>query len=305
MLESLLPILVYFLVGIVLRRSGLADAKDAAFLFRLILFVTLPALVFGTISATALTRHLVLLPLTGLAVNLACMGAALTYARAASLPSRDVGLLLLGAAVTNGIFHFTFVSAALGERALAEAILVDLGNAIFVATFAYAAASYYGDMQRASIFSSIAKTLRSPIFVALALALFFSLSERRPPVLADRILSPLAALTLPLTITALGISFSNVSLEDPLPVRTVLLRMPLGLAVGFLFTWLFGFEGRAAIVVLVAAGAPIGFSSVTLASVAKLDSAKAVGALSLSVAIGLVSTPLLLWIGLRWFGDSS
>jgi hypothetical protein len=298
--ESLLPIFVYFLVGIILRRSGMASGSEAAFLFRFVLYVTLPALVFQTISEATLTRDLVLLPVSGLAVNLICMSAAIVYARAASLPTRASGVLVLGAAITNGVFVFSFVLMALGPEALAEAILVDLGNAVFVATFAYSAAGYFGSSRRASLTASLFRTFRSPLFIALAMALICALSEIKPPVMATRVLSPLGAATIPLTIVALGISFSNVTLRDPLPVRTVLLRMPLGLAAGCFFVWLFGFTGATATVVLVAAASPIGFSSVTLASVARLDTEQAVAALSLSVAVGLASTTLLLWAGQRW-----
>lgn len=298
--ESLLPILVYFLIGIVLRQSGIAGGSEAAFLFRFILHVTLPALVFQAIAGVALTRDLILLPVSGLAVNLICMSAAIVYARASSLSARASGVLVLGAAITNGVFVFTFVLMALGPEALAEAILVDLGNALFVATFAYSAAGYFGSSGRASLTSSLFRTFRSPLFIALAIALVCALGEIKPPAMATRILSPLGAATIPLTIVALGISFSNVTLRDPLPVRTVLLRMPLGLAAGVFLIWLFGFTGATATVVLVAAASPIGFSSVTLASVARLDTEQAVAALSLSVAVGLASTTLLLWAGQRW-----
>jgi predicted permease len=298
--ESLLPILVYFLVGMVLRQSGIAGGSEAAFLFRFILYVTLPALVFQAISAATLTRDLILLPVSGLAINLICMSAAIVYARATSLSTRESGVLVLGAAITNGVFVFTFVLMALGPEALAEAILVDLGNALFVATFAYSAAGYFGNSRKASLTSSLFKTLRSPLFIALAIALVCALGEIKPPDMATRILSPLGAATIPLTIVALGIAFSNVTLRDPLPVRTVLLRMPLGLAAGVFLVWLFGFTGATATVVLVAAASPIGFSSVTLASVARLDTEQAVAALSLSVAVGMASTTLLLWAGQRW-----
>lgn len=298
--ESLLPILAYFLIGIILRRSGMASDSEAAFLFRFILYVTLPALVFQAISGATLTRELFMLPVSGLAINLICMSAAIVYARAASLSPRASGVLVLGAAITNGVFVFSFVLMALGPEALAEAILVDLGNAVFVATFAYSAAGYFGSSRRASLAASLFRTIRSPLFIALAVALVCALGEIKPPVMATRVLSPLGAATIPVTIVALGISFSNVTLREPLPIRTVLLRMPLGLAAGFFFVWLFGFTGVTATVVLVAAASPIGFSSVTLASVARLDTDQAVAALSLSVAVGLASTTLLLWAGQRW-----
>lgn len=303
--ESLLPILFFFLVGILLRRTGLAGGTEAAFLFRLILYVTLPALVFLAVSSAALTRELALLPLTGLAINLVCMAAAILYARVASLPPRTAGVLVLGAAVTNGVFHFAFVYTALGQEALVQAILVDLGNAVFVSTFAYSAAGWFGRPHGASVGSSVLKTLRSPLFIALAAAVAFALAGTKPPVIVERLLSPLGATTIPLTIVALGISFSNVTLRDPLPVRTVLLRMPLGFAAGLFFVWLFGFTGTTATVVLVAAAAPIGFTTVTLASVANLDTERVVAALSISVAIGLLSTTLILWAGGWWFSTVS
>jgi hypothetical protein len=228
------------------------------------------------------------------------MSAALVYARAASLPPRTAGVLVLGATVTNGVFHFAFVFSALGQEALAQSILVDLGNAVFVATFAYSAAGWFGRSHGASVGSSLLKTLRSPLFIALAAALVFALGGLRPPVIVERVLSPLGATSIPLTIVALGISFSNVTLRDPLPVRTVLLRMPVGFAAGLLLVWLFGFTGTTATVVLVAAAAPIGFTTVTLASVANLDTDRAVAALSISVAVGLISTPLILWLARGW-----
>jgi predicted permease len=298
--ESLLPILVYFLVGVVLRRSGMASDSEAAFLFRFILYVTLPALVFQAISGATLTRDLMLLPVAGLAINLTCMSVAIAYARAASLSARASGALVLGAAITNGVFVFTFVLMALGPEALAEAILVDLGNAVFVATFAYSAAGYFGSSRRATLTASLFRTFRSPLFITLAIALVCALGAIKPPVMATRVLSPLGAATIPLTMVALGISFSHVALRDPLAVRTVLLRMPLGLAAGGFFVWLFGFTGATATVVLLAAASPIGFSSVTLASVARLDTEQAVAALSLSVGVGLASTTLLLWAGQLW-----
>lgn len=299
-LEALLPILFYFLVGIALRRAGLATRAEAAFLFRLILHVTLPALVFLAISGAALTGELALLPLTALGINLVCMAAAILYARARSLPPRSAGVLVLGAAVTNGVFHFAFVLTALGQEALAQSILVDLGNAIFVSTFAYSAAGWFGRPQGAPVAASVLKTARSPLFVALAAAVVIALGGIETPVIVERVLSPLGATTIPLTIIALGISFDGVGLRDPLPIRTVLLRMPLGFVAGLFFVWLFGFTGTTALVVLVGAASPIGFSTVTLASVANLDTEQAVAALSISVAVGLVTTTLILWVGGWW-----
>jgi predicted permease len=122
------------------------------------------------------------------------------------------------------------------------------------------------------------------------------------PAIAENILSPLGSATIPLILIAVGISFSIAGLSARLTVATVLLRMLLGLITGLLIVWGFGFSGVTAAVVIVLAAAPIGFNSVSLASIGKLDTEQAAAALSVSVAIGLVSTTLLLIIALRVLG---
>ena len=79
--QSLLPIFVFFAIGIALRKARLAEREHATLLFRLVFFVTLPALAFQTISNSPLTSSAILLPFAGFTVNLTCMLAALTYLR--------------------------------------------------------------------------------------------------------------------------------------------------------------------------------------------------------------------------------
>ena len=61
-LQTLLPIFAYFLLGFMLRYFGLAPSAHAAFLFRVVLYVTLPALVFLAIADAVLSRRTILLP---------------------------------------------------------------------------------------------------------------------------------------------------------------------------------------------------------------------------------------------------
>jgi predicted permease len=108
------------------------------------------------------------------------------------------------------------------------------------------------------------------------------------------ILGPLGACTTPLVLIAVGVVFSARGVFTRLPFFTVLLRMPLGLAIGLALVWLLGLEGLTAAVVMVCAVAPIGFNSVTLAAAAELDTEQAACALSLSIAVAMLSTTGLL-----------
>lgn len=298
---SLLPIFAWFAVGVVLRRTGLAGRSEGGFLFRLIFFVTLPALAFEAIVDMQVSGELILLPATAFLVNGVCMAAASAYVQWKGLPARNAGAVVLGAGITNMAFMFPFIQSVLGDQALAAAILFDTGNAIFVATIGYLVALGYGDANDTSMTTSLVKTLRTPLFIAIALAIVLNVSGVDVPSQVGAILSPLGRMTMPLILIALGITFSPATLRGALPVATVAMRMVVGLAVGLLVVVLWRPDGLLATIVIASAAAPIGFSSVTLASVADMDAEQATGALSLSIAIGLVSTPVLLWALSGWF----
>ena len=298
-LHTLLPIFAYFLIGFLLRFLRIARSDQAAFLFRLVFYVTLPALVFLAIADSELSRRTIFLPVAGITVNLACALAAIFYVRMTISDNRQAGAVVLGAGITNMLFVFPFIFSVLGQAALADAILFDLGNAIFVGTIAYSITLYFGKTTAESAASYLLKTIRAPIFVAVTAALIVNTLQISMPAIANNILSPLGSATTPLVLIAVGISFTTAGLSHSLTIATILLRMLLGLVVGLFVIWVFGFQGLTAAVVAVSAAAPIGFSSVSLASVGKLDTEQAAAALSVSVAIGVVSTTLLLVIAVR------
>lgn len=302
--QTLLPIFAYFLIGFLLRILGLARSDQAAFLYRLVFFVTLPALVFLAISDAELTRRTILLPIAGTTVDLVCATAAIFYVRMTKSDNRQAGAVVLGAGIMNTAFVFPFVLSVLGRSALAEAVLFDLGNAIFVGTIAYPISLYFGKTGAQSAATYLFKTIRAPIFVAVAAALIINTSGLPVPAIANNVLAPLGSATIPLILIAVGISSSAAGLSGHLTIATILLRMLLGLIAGLIIVWVFGFEGVTAAIVILLAAAPIGFNSVSLASIGKLDTEQAAAALSVSVGIGLVTTTLLLLMATRWLGSA-
>jgi predicted permease len=279
-----------------LRLSGAARIEQAEHLFRFVFHVTLPALAFVAIASAPLARDTLLLPVIGFSINLVSLCVAYIFARALNLPDRNAGALMISAGITNMIFVFPFILATLGQAALADAVIYDIGNGVFVATVANAIAARYGDNKSRLVHQAVLRLIRTPLLIALLTAILLNISGQQMPTTVANILTPLGAVTIPLTVIALGVAFRPGILRGPLPMVSVLLRMPLGFAAGLAVVWYFNIEGVTATVVIVSAAAPIGFSAVSLAAVAKLDTEQAAAALSLSVLIGLFSTSALLWI---------
>ena len=103
-------------------------------------------------------------------------------------------------------------------------------------------------------------------------------------------------MSAPLILIALGIFFSMSFGQLRLVGLALVIRMGLGFAFGLGFALLVGLEGPTLAVVALCSAAPIGFTALTFASMAKLDMELTTTAVSLSILVGLVYVPLLLLV---------
>ena len=301
-IESLLPIFAYFLIGLILRRRGIANSGHADFLFRIVFLVTLPALVFISVSQAALGRDTALLPVNGFLVNLACAGVAGLVVRLRRLPAKEAGAIVICAGIMNMGYTFPFILATLGQDALADAILFDVGNAVFVAAVAFPIAQFYGHQKALFSVRFLSRVVMSPIFLAIAAALIVNLAQLRTGSIIMATLTPLGGATIPLMLIAVGMSFGGLTDYISQAVLAGALRMLLGALLGFASVWLFGFQDLLATVVTVSAAAPVGASAAAISSVSGLNKEVAVTAISITAIVGLVSTSVLLFATSRFLG---
>ena len=297
-LRELAPIFGYFLVGVVLRKFGLARRPDGDFVLRLVFFVTLPLLILLTLADVALTGEKLLLPIANIVVNLLCLGAMLIVTRPVALPRATLGSMAMNTMIVNNAFMFPFILAVYGESGFADAVLFDFGNAIMVATVTYAVAFRFSD-EPYRRFAMARRIAGAPVFWALALGVMVSWSGGSVPELAVSVAEPVARMTAPLILIALGIFFSFSFRQIRLVTLALAIRMGLGLLFGLSFAMLVGLEGQAFVIVALCSGAPIGFMALTFTSMAKLDTELTANAVSLSILVGLAYVPLLMYL----FGD--
>lgn len=291
---QLAPIFFYFLIGVVLRQSGLASRADGDFVLRLAFFVTLPLLILLTLSKTPLTADKLTLPVANIVVNLLCLGTMLLVTRPLALARATRGSLAMNTMIANNAFMFPFILAVYGDSGFADAVLFDFGNAIMVATVTFAVAFRYSDepWQR---FAMLRRIATAPVFWALGLGVILSVTGTAVPEGLVGVVDPVAQMTAPLILIALGIFFSFTLRQFRLVALSLAIRMGLGFVFGLGFAMLAGLEGKAFVVVALCSGAPIGFMALTFTSMAKLDTELTASAVSLSILLGLVYVPLLMY----------
>ena len=294
MFPQLAPIFLYFLIGVMLRRTGLADRRDGDFVLRLAFFVTLPLLILLTLSASELTGSKVMLPLANIVVNVLCLGSMLLATRRLGLARATLGSMAMNTMIANNAFMFPFILAVYGDSGFADAVLFDFGNAIMVATVTFAMAFRYSD-EPYQKFAMLRRIAGSPVFWALAMGVILSVSGIAVPDALVVVIEPVAQMTAPLILIALGIFFAFSFRQVRLVGLSLFIRMGLGFFFGLAFAAAVGLEGQAFVVVALCSGAPIGFMALTFSSMAKLDTELTASSVSLSILVGLVYVPLLMW----------
>jgi predicted permease len=292
-LLQLLPIFVYFGLGMLIRRVGIAEKAHGDFLLRFVFFVTLPLLILTSVPGISFTADKALLPFINVGVNMFCMGLSWLAVRFKKLDRRTAGTLLVNTAIVNNSFIFPFILAVYGQAGFADAILFDFGNALMMATWVYALAFAYGGEQHGR-WTMLVRILKSPLIWSLVLSVILALTGLALPETTVAIISPLGQMTGPLILVALGIFFALKIANLPLALLTAGIRMGGGLIAGLILATLAGLEGTTFKVILLCCAAPIGFNALTYSSMAKLDADLSASAVSISILAGLFYIPLLI-----------
>jgi len=295
-LIQLSPIFLLFLFGLGMRRFGFADNSCGNRYLKVVVNIAFPLLVFTSVSRISLTSDLLLLPLLAMATVVVVGVLAYGAGRLMALEKSQLGVLLMGAMVMNLAFLYPFVSVAWGEKALGSLILLDFGNALLVLTLVYALACVFGKGV-GPIGRQVGKGLLSfPPLWALLLALVVNVLGIPLPDQGLDMLSDLAQLLMFLVPYSLGLYFSLQGVAW-LPVAVgLVLRSGLGLALGLSWVMLFDLQGLEAAVVILACAAPVGFNSLVYAVREGLDARYAATQASLSVLLGMIYVPVLMWL---------
>ncbi len=264
-------------------------------MLRLVINAGLPALFLADVSRITLRADLIALPASSLAIMAVTWGLSLLVGRALGLTRTDQGTMTISGMSINNGFLFPFVLAVWGAVGFGQMALFDLGHVLGQSFLVYAIAATYGG-HSAGFGSILRRVLKFPPLWALVVALLINASGTALPDGLVIVLHTVGQWILLLVIVALGVLFDARLLRDRRVPAIVLLRMLVGLALGWLCVLVFGLTGLTRAVILLGAAAPIGFNAVVLADMEKLNRELAASAASISVVIGLVYAPLALWL---------
>lgn len=292
---ELSPIILIFILGVILRRTGVVRKDDGGLLLKLVFYIALPALILLSIPDVEVSADLFVLPVSAAIIIFVTFGVASFVLRRFSQDREMTGTAIVGSIIMNTNFLYPFVLILYGTAGFARIVVFDFGNSLLVLTFVYYTACRYGSGSAQSM-GPFRRLAASPPLWALAAGLTMNaLGADLNPHVRD-FLASVGNLVIPLVMLALGIYFSPKLINWRLLLTVLLVRSGGGLVLALGLSALFGLEGLTRSILIICGAAPVGYNTLVFSSLAKLDVEFAASLLSTSIFLALLYVPALMTV---------
>jgi malate permease and related proteins len=294
MSPSLMAFVLLFIGAATLRALGLLDRSHAERLATLVFTTSLPATILVSLDGISFASTAWRLPAAAGLITVPMIVIGWQIARVQQLSRATQGGFILGTACINSVyFAYPVVLATLGDTALAQAILFDLGQTTLTLTVLYALAVWHGT-HRSPTGSHVRRFLSSPPLWALTGMLILRATGLHLPLWIRELLIPVHLTTTPLASLVLGLSISfSLRGQWRLAVLGVAVRMGGGFLLGLAAAEVLSLTGIERAVVLLVAGMPSAVTAVVFAAETGVDEDLVALLVGLSIAVGVALLPWL------------
>lgn len=203
-LASILAVVLLIAVGYLVKRAGLLAVEDRRVVNDIIVYLTMPALIFRAVVHAKVDASFVKIPVLALVVMVITMGIAFVIGRMFNLNRKTFGSLLLVSAIGNtGYLGYPLTISLFGQSNLVRAVFFDLfGSVLFVFTIGLLVADRYGEGNEKL---NVARELLTfPPLIGLLAA--FALRGIGLPLFFVKSVDFLADATIPLIMLSIGLS---------------------------------------------------------------------------------------------------
>lgn len=284
---------VFLLIGLgaLARRIGLLKYEDRVALNNIIIFISLPALIFTAARRAPFTPSLLAVSATAIGISLAAVAIGYGLAKSLRLKGPTFGAFMLASGVGNtGYLGYPLTQALFGRGQLVKAVFYDIFGTVFVlfTIGIYFAAKYGREKDKAW---RQALTFAGPNLIALALG--FATFGVKLPVPLDLAITSLAESTVAIIMLSIGVSLSAAP-GRALPAigAVTLLKLIIMPALAILVGQALALPPIARSITLLQASMPIALMSFVVGDKYDLDRDFLSGAILISTVLSLITIPL-------------
>jgi len=294
-ISNIAPIILLAVIGFSLKAGGFFKTSHADLFMKVVFYIAIPGLILSSFNKLELDLKLLYLPFIASFILLFNFTLSLLIGKIINLPKPIYATFVIGSSILNTGFILPFIVTIYGNEGIVRWMLFDIGNITLVLTLLYYFACKMGS-NGYSFKKVLYKLVISSPIIALIIALFVNISGYHLPDFILSLSEKTGALVIPLIMLSLGIYFNPKILNAKLLTTTIFIRMVIGFSIGYAFCLVFNLQGWEKTIVILCASSPVGFNTITLASLENLDKEFAASLVSVSIAIGIFTVPILLYL---------
>jgi malate permease and related proteins len=264
---------------------------------RVVIHLTLPALIFLILARADLDGTLLLVPVAGLAIHAALLLLVAGATRVWGMERPRSGALIVATAVGNtGFFGLPLIAASGDGFSQAAAVMYDsLATGILTWTSTVAIASAYGRVEEGPRIDrrQVVRSLMLPPNWALVAGLAVNMAGVDLPEAAERPFEILGAATLPLTMVYAGLMLEGRGLHRLWGELTFVVVVKLGVAtvIGYAIAVALGLEGDVLHTVVIMAAMPTAMMSLVIGAREGLRTDVLAGAVVVTTLLATLTLP--------------
>ena len=300
--EIVFVIILMILSGWLLRTLGILSESSSVHFNRLVINVTMPALIFVSmtqnIHAEQLPEYLLLtvLMIIGTGICMALSWAAGKYILHLS-PASLYAFMLVCSIGNTGFMGYPICSAYFGAEGLTRAVFCDSSTTVTMITASVLLGTKLSGEKR----SILREFLKFPIFLTWIGSMILIVIGFRADMLPEVILTCLdmiASVTTPLIMISVGLSLSGKHIRDAVipSISTCFFRLLTAPAIVFVLALLFGITDLSRTVLVLEAGMPCAMAITIFAEIYGMDKKLVSGSTFLTTCLSLATIPVAVYL---------
>lgn len=287
---KLMPIILYFLIGYILKVLKILKKEEASILIKLVFYLMTPAVIISSMSTMKFAGSLIYYPISAICIHIFMYFFTLFIANRLNINEKEKVIFRGSTLIMNMTFILPFFIVFFGEKNVYLLSLFDAGNLLMVTTVVYSIFITNSN----GVLDKLKSVLKSPLIIALIIGGILNLTGIRLPKGIEITIQNIASITGTLIMIALGAYFTPKFSKLKLSIIVILVKMIGVLFIGFVIGKILPLDEMGKMLILLGAMSPVGNNVLSYAMVTDGDMEMATNVISLSNVVSFVSISLLL-----------
>ncbi|MBO3801468.1 MAG: AEC family transporter [Thermoproteota archaeon] len=271
-----LNIILFLSAGFLFRKLNLINEKEISLITRIVIYILLPFSALKAFMKSKVSENFLKLAFFGLSLCLLELLLIFIFLRNnKNLSKGEKSIMIVASSSMNtGLFGLPFFETFYGNSGVATALLMDIGNSIYLFMIAYAILSIINEEKSRSLLNAAISGLKAIVTMPYVWGLAIGIVLSTYSVTNDQFynfVSLAASFTSPLVLIATGASLTKLSINLKKTKPIWITKFALGIFLGYFLITILGFQGVEKKVAVLFSALPPPFMTVIYADLFRLD----------------------------------